>query len=291
MIFITGGTYTNQDSGTTLSESEYVDLPDGSIVSCRAPAPLPNATHAGATLKTSEGNILVCGGDVPKDACQEYDPKSNTWYVGPTMLQERFGPASTEIADGSYWILSGGGGALSTTTEIYTDGTFIEGPSLAGLSYSTLFMCAAALSDELTFVGANEGAFIYNWATEEFENITSGFEFSALQAQCGTFIAPDGSKQLVVAGGAPDIDRSRILDVETRIWREGPQLPFPIQDAAVLQDENTFIILGGLNSIELSMDTIVEFTPEDETWKVKDETLSSEKHFIFAAFVDSEEYC
>ena len=192
------------------------------------------------------------------------------------MIEGRLGPAQTELADGSFWIL-GGSGAAASTSEIFFDGLFVEGPSLDAIQANS-YLCASNINEELTFVGAYTG-YLYNWNLETFEDVSDGFELDGFEAQCGTFTASDGTKKLIVAGGDPGVTRTQILDIETRTWREGPPLPFPIRLGRVFQDENTFFIFGGYNTASFSQE------------KGERKTLSSEKQFMFLIDVNSDAFC
>ena len=104
IVFITGGYQLTEHVSQRLDQSEIIDIPDGSYT-CIDPAPLDYSTYQGATLRTSRGHPLVCGGAGMGSACVEFDPISNAWLDGPSMREIRQGPAYTELSDGSSWIL------------------------------------------------------------------------------------------------------------------------------------------------------------------------------------------
>ena len=109
---------------------------------------------------------------------------------------------------------------------------------------------------------------------------------------CGTFTAGEGTKQLVVAGCEEKQDRTRIMDVEGKFWREGPRLPNELALAPTLQMEDTFMIFGGFSSeLDRSVNTVLEFDPIEELWITRQETLSENKHIMFLTDVESEDYC
>ena len=83
---------------------------------------------------------------------------------------------------------------------------------------------------------------------------------------------------------------TQIFDLESRTWRDGTNLPFNLGLGRVLQDGGTFLILGGFSQ-GVSIDTIIEFSPIDETWIVRNETLSSPKHYFYMIDVNSSPFC
>ena len=247
---------------------------------------MPSGNVRGVTARTADGHPLVCGGEYTPFSCLEYVPASQSWIDGPALLYDRDNAGGTELPDGTFWFISGNS---QTTSELYVNGEFVEGPSLADITTSS-YMCATPISDVLTFVGG-PSAYIYDWSQGTFENVDDGFEFSAYEAQCGTYIAADGSKQLVVAGGDSQ-SRSRILDVETRTWREGPRLPNQLSLAPTWQRQDTFVIFGGYSrELSRSVNTILEFDRMEELWITRDETLSENKHFMFLTDVESDIFC
>ena len=287
MIFITGGYATSSSGNGDISTSEIVDIPDGSFA-CQDPADLPFATYEGVSLRTSRGNPLVCGGDLYPSLCYEYDRALNSWISGPSLTVGRLGSAYTELPDGSFWILSGNTEIARATSELYMFDSFVAGPSLEGLR-TQIYMCAAAINDQYTFVGGELG-YLYDWDAGEFMDISAGYDGAGYEGQCGVYTSSDGSKHLVVAGGDRDTE-SQIFDLDTMAWRTGPALPTAIKLARVLQDGDTFLILGGYNNVVKSMDTIIEFDPATESWISREETLSSPKHFFFSIDVEADLFC
>ena len=91
--------------------------------------------HASTTLL--DGRVLITGGsDINNDfdcltSTEFYDPKTNSFIVGPQMLVARRGHSSSLLEDGRVLII-GGHGDASTTTEIYDPKTnsFTMGPKL-----------------------------------------------------------------------------------------------------------------------------------------------------------------
>ena len=212
-MFVKGG-FTSQfnESVGNLNDSEIIDLDIGTL-NCPPPADLPFGNDFGFILRTQNEHPLVCGGDSNPRSCLEYIPENRSWVEGPSTLENRARAIPTELPNGSFWIL--GNYLEERISELYIDGAFVEGPSLEDITVST-DMCATPISEQLTFVG--------------------DFDFQVHGAFCGTYVAVDGSKQLVVARGRGiRKDRTTILDVETRTWREGPSLPMQLYSGETWQ--------------------------------------------------------
>ena len=93
----------------------------------------------------------------------------------------------------------------------------------------------------------------------------------------------------MVAGGEVE-DRTRVLDVGSRTWMEGPALPQENGLGAVMQTEDSFLIIGGytLNAARdvIYYDSILEFDPTAEEWMVRSGTLEVSRSDFFMISVD-----
>ena len=235
---------------------------------------------------------MACGGYGLPESCYEYNPLNDAWFLGPATFDVfRIGSASVELTDGTFWVLSGNTTDAQDSSELFVDNRFVEGPSLEGLD-TTDNMCAVAIDERYTFF-AGATAYIYDWTSEQWEDISNGWDFTARDAMCGMYSTDNGAKHIVVAGGDnfPQ-DKTKILDLATMAWRPGPNLPEPITAGRALQDgEATFLIFGGWSVHSGSMSSIIEFNPSDESWFVREETMASRRHDSFVIDVDNPFFC
>ena len=142
---------------------------------------------------------MFCGGYNTRRLCWEYDPLIQEWIPAGQMRVDRVAAAYAEMTDGSFWIVSGTQGEPQLTSEIYIDDEFVEGPELTGID-ATTYLCVAAVTEDLTFVAAEDNVYFYNWSEGLFEDVSEGFEGPGIQAHCGAYLAEDGSQKVLLAG-------------------------------------------------------------------------------------------
>ncbi len=89
---------------------------------------------------------------------------------------------------------------------------------------------------------------------------------------------------IVVAGGWYNgyLSQSEIYNTATRVWRDGPHLPEPIFYSSSLQHEDTFLLMGGISSVNGHLDTIYQYNQISETWILGPERLSTPKGYFDA---------
>ena len=96
---------------------DSVSVKDLAQPSCQQyPADLPEASYGAASLKSSTGNPVLCGGQrgvaeayaQPTAECVEYIPEIDAWERRSYSLStEREYCASADIGDGRTWIVGG----------------------------------------------------------------------------------------------------------------------------------------------------------------------------------------
>ena len=79
-------------------------------------------------------------------------------------------------------------------------------------------------------------------------------------AYCGYAETSDGSKREVVVGGGLGVDglpleteSTEIFDLNSLQWRSGPNMPFQMDNGAVVQEDQTFIAIGGKYKVDCSV--------------------------------------
>ena len=99
---------------------------------------------------------------------------------------------------------------------------------------------------------------------------------------------------MVAGGDIPGFEASvQIYDIASGTWRLSDQfLPHYLRESEVVQYGDTFLIVGGHDGDMYSdtSDEILQFNPDDETWLVREERLSSPRAGAYVAFVDSDMY-
>ena len=273
------------------SSAEYLDLCDDSSDTCSAPPDLPQNSNNGVSLTTAEGNPLFCGGQSLPGECYELVPEDNTWVEGPQLLGQRTNSAFTKLSDGRWWILSGQATNDQFSSEYYDDGRFTIGPTLPTEGYETCSPCAVEVDENRIFYG-NKLGWLYVVNQNQFRPTNNPMLFESCGAACGSATKADGSKIIVVAGGNDNgrTDRVQILDPVFETWTEGPRMPYPLINAALVETEDSFLVIGGTGEPSYQ-DTVFEFDPIGMTWILREETLSLQRTYPFASALDKSRVC
>jgi len=88
-------------------------------------------------------------------------------------------------------------------------------------------------------------------------------------AEIGLIERPDQVSELLIVGGYFDgdyKDTSLLLDLETLLWRPGPNIDAEIENLASVQRDGTLILNGGHYGNLVFYDGILEYNKYSETW-------------------------
>ena len=234
------------------SDVEFLDVSsEGGI--CTKPADLPGEKDIalGAVGAFIDGMPLVCGGIEGGKECHGYNFESQSWFKNNfLMLEERASAAGLTMKNGSLIIIGGrtrNGEALANS-EVLINQIFHNGPLWPQHFWGH---CSLTINDTHGFVagGRNAQNFIKQSFTFEYENgiwtWIADINFERAGHVCGR-LEPMGEKLIVVAGGRKLLE-VEILSLSTGKWTNGPKLPHEMDQAASLQIDHDFIILGGLH--------------------------------------------
>ena len=282
-MFVAGGY--NDDFGPR-PDVEVIDF-SGQGLTCTTPAPLPYNVYETSTLKTAEGNPLICGGQGHEYECREYIPEQDVWMARANLIYSRQYSPSVEIANNNYWIA--GGFEIASTSELYIaeSASFVEGPSIPSDARNTA-PCAVRISDDLSFY-AGQGSYIYDWTTATATPTATPIPAEAYGSICGLAIASSGEMSIVVAGGDFGSVLVYIYDLTEETWREALNpLPFDLWLSSVVPFGDTFLAVGGLRADGQRDDRILEYQPDDESWIVREERLSEPKSEMSVLFISED---
>ena len=220
---------------------------------CTKPADFPDGKDLGlgAVGAFIDGMPTVCGGREGGRECHGYKFEIQAWLKLPfLMIVEREEAAGSTMKNGS-WIVTGGrskiGEALANS-EVLINQAFHTGP-LWPLHFWG--HCSLSINETHGFIagGRNERKFVRTSFELEYE---SGFwtwiadiNFDRSGHVCGKLESMN-EKLIVVAGGRYLLE-VEILSLSTRKWINGPVLPHEMDQASSLQNNDDFIIIGGLH--------------------------------------------
>lgn len=280
-LLIAGG-----NGSGTLSNAEVVNLAgDGKV--CSAPADLPFQIEEMASLLTAQGEPLSCGGYMgatgeKTDACFRYVAGNDEWVTyEASLIDPRRGIISVEVSPNKYWIL-GEFGSGSTTTEIYEDGQFTQGPDVPE---AVSFPCAVRITDDLTFLGGTDttNAYVFDWRSMEFTLYPDVLTNPARGSICGLTTDPGGAQSIVIGGGGVYRFWTEIIDLQTMTTRRGPVVP-DVGYGDSVPFRNTFLVVGGGENDRRN--TILEFDVVNEVFVERPEHLAMGRLDAYVAFVD-----
>ena len=267
-------------------------------IACSGPAPLPEGRHGATGIQSVEGNPISCGGYGINYGveCLEYIPGSDEWVsIDPLLSHRDYTPAAKLSGLFRYWFA--GGFYNPDTSEIYGDSQSL---SVVIPSEGTTDKPCAVTIDDYTVLYIGRKSYIINPADETIEETPTQLFYPAVGSACGLARKSNGQKMVLVAGGYKgslngNTDEVQIFDVEAQAWRMGENvLPGGVLEySAAVQWGRTFLLTGGQASVDTSTvksDLILEFSPDDETWIVREERLAKPRSSHIAVLVNEEPY-
>ena len=91
---------------------------------------------------------------------------------------------------------------------------------------------------------------------------------------------PNGQKSVVKTGGGQihPVVETRIFDLDSQVWRDGPDLPSGVSGGASVQFGDTFLIVSGIYDWDIYgykySRSIYKFVSDPEGWIKLPQTLS-----------------
>ena len=93
----------------------------------------------------------------------------------------------------------------------------------------------------------------------------------------------------IILAGGDGVKATEIFDFTKNEWSFGPDLPYEISNAAIVQWNDTFIMVGGKNEAG-NLKTLWKFDVLDQKWQLMDEPLPTPR-YKHTAFLVPDEYC
>ena len=92
-------------------------------------------------------------------------------------------------------------------------------------------------------------------------------------SSCGLIRNPDNGVEVVLAG----YGTSEIFNLASGTWREGPDTPY-FNFATSAQLKDTFLVVGGRDEGNQSLDTIYQFDHLEYRWILKSQRLNTPRY-------------
>lgn len=245
----------------------------GSNPACAKPPDLPQPTSQSPPAALVDGAVTVCDGRRTRDC---FRLVGGAWQRAPfQMLNEREDPVFVVMGNGS-WLIFGGGGEASQTSEVLENGRFRPGPSLPNKMCGEGGCCAVKLGAYLMFVYEEKSAYLVQLDSWSWNRIADTNNY-AKDASCGVVTNANGLREIIVAGGGEDKTRveSYLLDGGNGGWIEHPDFERGVDLAsmATVPHASAFIVVGGRDSTKVSQDTLWDFDPASHTFVQRAEKL------------------
>ena len=282
-----------------LDTIEIIDLETSSSTCSNLPNYPLEILHTFGSLN-SHGLPLICGGfnrSLATDECYVYDQgRWNSFHSlniarhGSNMIQSTILPETLLVTGG----ISNEGYLKSA--EVFNENKWLISTNF--LPANIAKHCAVLLNTTtLMVIGSQQNApisnktFLLNLETEEWVTGPS-LNFERFEHSCGRIKAnPNSSKfEIIVVGGFNGTSMSsvEIFDEESFTWRSGPELPFGITDAELVEDSagGVILIAGFIFEEPRYLDTLFRLAySEAQSWALMPQKLGTGRKFHTAFLI------
>lgn len=285
-----------------------LDKPESGWQSIEGPGYVTRAVSVAA----HDGKLYLLGGIQQRGITRKvsvYDPQTSQWSEGPELKADTAaaGFATSSFSTGGQLYYTGGSGVLYRLSEDKSEWEVAD-----RLLFPRMFLRLLPLAENrLIALGGTVSGL---GRTASVESITLGPKKSTEQkivswatpfngsAKHSQTLVLDGVQLFAVGGNASSsphdfskeafVDEAFVFDISRQTVKQLPELPFAMQSGAgVLHSQNsehqTILIAGGMghrNGEFTSLDEVLRFDPETETWTLLDNKLPQERS-MFAATV------
>jgi hypothetical protein len=289
-IFICGGIPT--------ATCEVINLAS-STSTCKNPPNFPATVTRAIGGLGFKGNPIICGGyqnNVRSNKC--YSLENNDWVSSASMNSVRVYAAAAQLQDAKLLVTGGfdeSGSNLNSTEMLIEEGWESNIPSLP---VTIVAHCMVTVNSTTVMVigGVQNGQ--YSGKTFYFtfgeESWTEGPELKNKRRwhSCGKIRRNKQSQEMsIIAAGGWDfsyLSSYEILDEGSNEWQTGPELPFGIRDAQMVEDQNGGVVLiGGESSSFVNLDTLFHLPHggQDAVWTKMEQKMKSGRQFHTAFLV------
>ncbi len=209
---------------------------------------------------------MICGG-YPSNKCFSLD--GNEWKDSPSMNTtkgfEAVSPSPYPTKCQKFFVTGGPG----NTAEVLTEQGWETLPQLLPITIHS--HCSVLVNSTTVMViggsqndSTSSNTYLFN---TEFEIWVKGPQLKTKRVlhSCGRIRKNSQSQDfsIIVAGGfdydASNLPSVEILDLDSKEWRKGPDLPFGIYEAQMVEDQSGGVILvGGFTNSNVFLDTLYQ---------------------------------
>ena len=238
----------------------------------------------GSTGTLIAGTPLVCE-DFDSGDCYSYDSINDQWNLMFSTNVIRYQAAGIQLSEDQFWIIGGS-----------TDGVWLSTSELCSMvskSCSRFVDLPEILNNpkalkinnkEVILLSSENGhAWLFSLNGNYFSQLPD-----MLESRNKPALGLINEFEVVVAGGV-DSKTSEILDLSTKEWKYGPELPvnYDLCCASSVQYEDSFIVLGGFD--QAIQNKIIKFDPVRYEWIELEQTLMNARSNFPAIIIP--DYC
>ena len=277
---------------------EVIDL-ESSTKTCKHLPSFPAGFEAAIGGLNFKENPIICGGfqnGARSNKC--YTLEDNNWVSTASMNSATNDAAGAQLPDGKILVTGGyDGKAVLNSAEILTKAGWES--TVPSLPVTIIYHCMITVnSTTVMAIGGHQdnqfsGKMFYFTFGEE--SWMEGPELKNKRSfhSCGRIRKDKESQEMsIIAAGGHDgssyLSSSEILDVASNEWKTGPELPFGIHKAQMVEDPNGGVILigGGSESIPY-LDTLYQLPHggQDAVWTKKEQKLEIARYLPKAFLV------
>ncbi len=254
--------------GGLLSSVEVFDLKHPSST-CNRLMDFP-IQETGMALGIIDDKIRACGGSTDTNECYDYNPATGFWSHNDDMIRRRSYPRASIVSD--IWLVSGDGNGSDDngkSTEMWTGNEFEQAPPLP---VEMQYLCQLTInSTHVFFVNGvdDDPAYLLNWDTKQWTELLPMNEYHYYPS-CGLINNPENGLEVVVVENG----ETEIFNFNDLTWRAGPVVDY-VDHAGFAQLENTFVVVGGVDSNNDVTDTIFLFDHINYDWILHSQRLAT----------------
>ncbi len=237
-----------------------------------------------------KGNPILCGGkqnDAGSNKC--YSLENNEWVSSASMNSIRVRAAAGQLQDGKILVTGGedASGSYLNSAEMLTE----EGweSNIPSLPVTIGAHCMVTVNSTTVMViggyqnEQRSGKTFYFTVGEESWTVGPELKNKRTDHNCGKISRNKESQEMsiIVAGGYDGSFYSssvEILDEGSNEWQTGPELPFGIRSAQMVEDQNGGVVLiGGYSQSAGRLDTLYQLPHggQDAVWTKMEQKMKT----------------
>ncbi len=282
-LLICGGAY------PFTSTCEVINLQSSTTI-CKTPPNFPKPLSAAVGGMGFHKNPIICGGyqnTTHSNMC--YSLENNDWVSFVSMNSVRIYAETTQLQDGRL-LVTGGFSPYLSSSEMSSDVGWDTNIPILPVTVYSHSMITVNSTTVMVIGGAQNGPISGKtfYLTLGAKSWTEGptLKYLRYYHSCGKIIRDKTSQEMsiIVASGnngSAYLSSVEILIEGSKEWETGPELPFGIWAAQMVEDQNGGVVLiGGQSSSSLFHDTLYQLPNggQDAVWTKMEQRMKLRRY-------------